>query len=214
MLYNRNNFSIASLCPGDMAYYHNGVHVTPEHTEVTNGHYLARVTVPFRGKELKEALNNLPKVENHEPKKSNGDNEFTFPAKATVEVERSIPKETSLRQLNNAWITENTTEEEAEFVSYDMETVRPMKARKIEGRWPKSEAIFENLGKPEMTLGFSPEYMLKICQVFKKMKLRAIRLDIYGEKKAMRMMGRTEEGQEVTVLLMPMITDIKAPEEK
>jgi len=114
MIYNRNNFSIASLCPGDERYYINGIHFTPEHTEVTNGHYLARVSVPFSGRRLKEALNELPKVEHYEPK-DNGKEEFTFPADACVEVERAIPKEKSLRQLNNAWITENTNKEEAEF---------------------------------------------------------------------------------------------------
>lgn len=210
MIYNRNNFSIASLCPGDEGrYYINGIHFTPEHTEVTNGHYLARVSVPFTGKALKEALNDLPKVEHYEPK-NNGKEEFTFPAKECIEVERTIPKERHLRQLNNAWITKNTTEEEAEFVTYDMNTTRPVKARKVEGRWPNTDMIMPK-DTPEMTIGFNPEYMLKICQVFKKMKLNAIRLDLYGDKKAMRMVGKTEDGQEVIVLLMPMKIDIKSP---
>jgi len=65
-----------------------------------------------------------------------------------------------------------------------------------------------------MTLGFNPEYMLNICKVFKKMKLRQVRLDLYGDDKAMRMIGKTEEGQDVTVLLMPMKTDLKAPEDE
>ena len=212
MIYNRNNFSIASLCPGDERYYLNGIHFTPEHTEVTNGHYLARIAVPFSGKKLKEALNDLPKVEHYEPK-NNGKEEFTFPAKECAEVERVIPKAKYLKASNNTWITENTTKEEAEFATYDMSTKKPIKARKIEGRWVNSDAIMPK-EKPEMTLGFNPEYMLKICQVFKKMKLRQVRLDLYGEKKTMRMIGKTEDDQEVIVLLMPMITDLKAPEEK
>lgn len=215
MIYNRNNFSIASLCSGESKYYLNGIHFTPEHTEVTNGHYLARVSVPFSGKSLKEALNDLPKVEHYEPKKENGNGEecFTFPVGASIEVEKSIPKERDLRALNNAWITENTNKEEAEFVTTDLTTTRPIKARKIEGKWVNSDAIMPK-DKPEMTLGFNPEYMFKICRLFQKMKLRQVRLDIYGEKKAMRMIGKTEEDQEVIVLLMPTITDLKAPEEK
>ena len=215
MIYNRNNFSIASLCSGESRYYLNGVHFTPEHTEVTNGHYLVRVSAPFSGKSLKEALNDLPKVEHHEPKKENGNGEecFIFPATACVEVERAIPKEKTLPQLNNAWITENTNKEEVEFVTYDMNTTRPVKAQKIEGKWVNSEAIMPK-DKPEMTLGFNPEYMFKICKLFQKMKLRQVRLDIYGEKKAMRMIGKTEDDQEVIVLLMPMITDLKSPEDK
>ena len=214
MIYNKNNFSIASLCPGEWGrYYLDGVHVTPGHTEVTNGHYLVRVSVPFKGKALKETLKDLPKVENHEPK-NNGEERFVFPAKDAQAVANSIPNERNLKVLNNTWITENTTKEEAEFVTYDMSTTKPIKARKIEGKWANSDAILDNLGEPEMTLGFNAEYMLKICQVFKKMKLQAIRLDIYGEKKAMRMAGKTEEGQEVIVLLMPMVTDIKLASEK
>lgn len=216
MIYNKNNFSIVSLSPSkNESYYLEGVHVTPDHTEVTNGHYLARVTVPFTGDDLKAAIDDLPKVEGHEPKKPNGNGleaGFTFPAKAVIEVERSIPNSKHLKQLNNTWITENTTDEEVEFVSYDMETVKPIKARKLEGKWPNTDMVMPK-DKPELTLGFNPEYMFKICQLFKKMKLKAVRLDLYGEKKAMRMLGRTEEGQEVTVVLMPMLTDIKAPED-
>jgi len=215
MIYNRNNFSIASLCEGEQRYYLNGIHFTPKHSEVTNGYYLMRVSTPFSGKELEDALNDLPKVEGYEPKKENGSGEecFTFPAEACVVVERSIPKEKWAKVLNNAWITENTTKEEAEFVTHNLTTTKPVKARKIEGKWANTDAVMPE-DKPEMTLGFNPEYMQKICQVFKKMKLRQVRLDIYGEKKAMRMIGKTEEGQEVIVLLMPMVTDLKAPEEK
>lgn len=217
MIYNRNNFSIVSLSPGSERYYLDGVHVTPDYTEVTNGHYLARVSVPFKGDSLKEALADLPEVEGHKPKKDNGnglETGFTFPAKAVVEVERSIPKnQRYAKRLENAWITENTTDEEAEFVSYDLETVRPVKAKKLEGRWPNTDMVMPK-DKPEMTLGFNPDYMLRICQVFKKMKLKAVRLDLYGEKKAMRMIGKTEEDQEVIVILMPMVTDLEAPEEK
>ena len=68
------------------------------------------------------------------------------------------------------------------------------------------DMIMKHCDKPEMTLGFNPEYMLKICQVFKKMKLQFVRLEIFGTEKAMRMTGKTEEGQEVIVLLMPMQT--------
>lgn len=202
MIYNRNNFSIASLCAEKERYYLHGIHFTPEHTEVTNGHYLVRVSAPFSGKDLETALNDLPKVEGYEPKE-NGEECFTFPATTCVEVERSIPKERVLTQLNHAWITKNTTKEEVEFVTYDMNTTKPIKAKKIEGRWPNSDMIMPK-DEPEMTLGFNPDYMLKICNVFKKMKLKEIRLDLFGDKKAMRMTGKTEEGQEVVVLLMPM----------
>jgi len=144
MIYNRNNLSIASLCSGESRYYLDGVHFTPEHTEVTNGHYLVRVTTPFSGKTLKETLNDLPKVEHYEPK-NNGKEEFTFPTDACVEVERAIPKGGYQSVLNNAWITKNTTEEEAEFVTYDLNTTRPVKARKIEGRWANSYAIMPRI---------------------------------------------------------------------
>ena len=68
-------------CAEKERYYLHGIHFTPEHTEVTNGHYLARVSTPFSGKTLKEALNDLPKVEGYEPKKD-GEECFTFPASA------------------------------------------------------------------------------------------------------------------------------------
>jgi len=200
MIYNKNNFIIASLCPSER-YYLDGVHVTPKYTEVTNGHYLMRVQAPVQVKE------DLPEIENHKIIKEDV-KPFTFPAKASMQVANSIPtNQRTMEILKNAWITKNSNEEEVEFITTDLETKRPIKARKVDGKWANSQAVFDNVNKDKAVLktGFNVDYMLKICQLFKKMGLKEVKLEMYGEKKAMRMTGKTENGQAVEVLLMPMV---------
>lgn len=202
MIYNKNNFIIASLCPGDYGrYYLDGVHVTPKYTEVTNGHYLMRVQAPVQAKE------DLPEIENHKIIKEDV-KPFTFPAKASMQVANSIPtNQRTLKQLEHTWITENSNEEEVEFITTDLEVKTPIKANKLEGKWANTQAVFDNGDEKEVILstGFNVDYMLKICQLLKKMKLKGVKLEMYGEKEAMRLTGKTASEQEVKILLMPMV---------
>lgn len=209
MLYNKHNFQIASLSPGDQRYYLDGIFVTPDYTEVTNGHYLVRVTRPEGLK-----VEDLPVIPDHKVKRftkkerDEKEDHFILPAAAAKEIEKAIPgKNGTMPILSNAWITNKTKGDQVEFITTDLETARPFLARKVEGKWPKTEAIWPT-EDPGLTIGFNPDYMIKICQQFKKMDIRFVKLDLYGLTKSMQLSGKNlDKGQEIKAVLMPCKID-------
>ena len=200
MIYNRNNFSIHALCDKDRDYL--GVHVTPEFTEVTNGRYLLRVSTPEVGKEdLPEAPGHPRKELKEEERETIGS--FTIHKDAAKAVENMIPKEKYPIILDNTWLGMNTNEEQAEFISTDLEVANSKIIRKIDGRWPKTDSVFPS-GEIESTLGFDPDLMLKLCQQLKKMEVKYIKMDIRGENSPIELTGDINEtSQKVKALLMP-----------
>jgi len=95
MIFNKTNFRIYSLAEKEARYHLNGIHVTPDYTEVTNGHYLIRVDAPYKGKR-KEALKDCPIVNKQAP--VTRECEFVIPTEAAREIEKNIPKERGLTQ--------------------------------------------------------------------------------------------------------------------
>jgi len=184
MIFNKTNFRIHSLAEKEARYYLNGIHVTPDYTEVTNGHYLIRVDAPYKGKR-KEALKDCPIVNEQSPIEK--ECEFVIPADTAKEIEKNIPKERSLTQLNNAWVVEDK-EETATFVTTDLETTKPVTFRKVDEKFPRTDAIIDDVSKKApITIGFNAEYMMKICQQYKNVffhyfaaKFRGPRLDTFG----------------------------------
>lgn len=197
MIYNKTNFRIHALTEKSR-YYLDGLHVTPEYTEVTNGHYLIRVSTP-EGK-----VEDLPKANGHEPVKGNF--EFILPSVTAKEVEQSIPNVRTLPILNNSWIVEDT-EDEVTFITTDLNTTKPITTRKIEGKFPRTDAIFPK-DDPSITIGFDPDYMMKICQQYKKAEIKQVTLSLYGLTKTMKLDGKNvEKDQTITTLLMPVKMD-------
>jgi len=203
MIFNKTNFRIYSLAEKEARYYLNGIHVTPDYTEVTNGHYLIRVDAPYKGKR-KEALKDCPIVNEQVPVEK--ECEFVIPADTAKEIEKNIPKERSLTQLNNAWVVEDT-EETATFITTDLNTTKPITFRKIDGKSLNTNAVIDNVSKKApITIGFNAEYMMKICQQYKKADIKCVSLSLFGLKKAMKLEGTsTEHDQTITTVLMPCV---------
>jgi len=203
MIFNKTNFRIYSLAEKEARYHLNGIHVTPDYTEVTNGHYLIRVDAPYKGKR-KEALKDCPIVNEQAP--VTRECEFIIPTEAAREIEKNIPKERSLTQLNNAWVVEDT-EEAATFVTTNLETTKPVMFRKIDGKSPNTNAVIDNVSKKApITIGFNAEYMMKICQQYKKADIRCVSLSLFGLNQPMKLEGtNTDHDQTITTVLMPCV---------
>lgn len=110
-VFNKNNFSIHSLLSrGDYSRYPE-VHVTNEFTEVTNGHFLVRVTTV-------EEKDGLPQTEHLKPSLSKVDTCIT---KAVAQdLEKVIPtNKDRIPQCDNVWFGQNTDEDRVEFISTD-----------------------------------------------------------------------------------------------
>ena len=204
MIFNKTNFRIYSLAEKEARYHLNGIHVTPDYTEVTNGHYLIRVDAPYKGKR-KEALKDCPIVNKQAP--VTRECEFVIPTEAAREIEKNIPKERGLTQLNNAWVVEDK-EETATFLTTDLQTTKPVTFCKIGEKFPNTNAVIDNVSKKApITIGFNTEYMMKICQQYKKADIKCVSLSLFGLTKAMKLEGTSlNHDQTITTILMPMKT--------
>ena len=198
-VFNKNNFMIHSLVPTHTRYAQSNLHITSEFTEVTNGHYLIRVYT------RENEDNELPETDNLKPSIEKVD--VLISVNSAREIERAIPNSKNAGHmpiLKNAWIGKNTNEETIEFICTDLETWKPVIARKVDERYANTEAIMPK-EKPGTEICFNPEYMEKLCQQFKKAEIGRIKLSIYGNEKAIKLEGKnTADSQRVVALLMPM----------
>ncbi len=195
-VFNKNNFMIHSL--GDDRYGYSNIHVTNDFTEVTNGHYLIRVYSKKKDRE------DLPATDKLKPLKGKVD--VIIPVDSAKEIERAIPKNQHPVILNHAWFGQNTDKDTVEFICTDLNTWKPIVARKIEENYPRTEAIISNMSedKPQTEIRFSAEYMMKLCQQFKKAEIRGVKMSIYGNDKAMKLEGKNSGEQKILAVLMPM----------
>lgn len=203
-LFNKHNFNIANLI-GQGDRHHEYMHLTSDHTEVTNGHYLCRVSSQSIPKEELPTNNGLEPLE-PSPEKI----EALIDGDSAKRIQKNIPskKDVPIGFLKSAWIGKNTNGEEVEFLMTDLNSWTPIIARKGEGRFPDAKNIIPK-NKPKIELGFNPLYMKKLCEQIVKMGIRGVSLSIYGDDKPMKITGKTtdtETGaeQEVLILLMPM----------
>ena len=199
-VFNKNNFMIHLLAPKDTAYYQHNIRITNDFTEVTNGYYLLRVSSKEEKKE------NLPETDNLKPSKRKIDTIIS--ANSAKEIEKAIPKKHWNPILNNVWVGQNTNKETIEFISTDLDTWKPVIARKcIEVKYPNTDKIMTDKlkDKPSAEICFSPTYMEQICQQFRKAEIGMIKLSFYGANKAMKLEGtKIESNQKITVILMPI----------
>lgn len=202
-LFNKNNFMIHSLVPKDSAHYQR-IRITDDFTEVTNGHYLLRVSTKEEKKEV------VPETDNLKPLK--GKINTSISADSAKEIEKAIPKKHWQEILNNTWVGKNTNNETIEFISTNLDTWKPVIARKCTEKYPNTDALIAvNLtDKPSAEICFSPKYMEEICQQFRKAEISMVKLSLYGPNKTMKIEGtKIEGGQKITVLLMPMKDRVK-----
>ena len=202
--FNRANFSIASLADEDRRYL--GVLVTNEKTEVTNGHYLLRVTTPDLNPE------DYPTGPNgHKP--IDKDFRCILSKDSAKQIEKAIPrgpKVGSLPILKNTWVVDDN-EETIGFVATDLDTWSPITARKVDGRWPNTDndSTIWPKDEPVLEIGFNLEYLEKLCKEMKsiigKSKSNPLaKFTFYGSEKPVKIEAdNLDTGQDVTALLMP-----------
>ena len=80
---------------------------------------------------------------------------------------------------------------------------RAIRARVEDIKYPDIDNV-QPKGQPEFKIAFNTEYMLKICQQFKRMDIKTVAIDFFGENGVMKIFGKTTDMQKIEVLLMPM----------
>ena len=197
---NKFSLDLAALVDKEKGRYLNGIHVTSEFTEVTNGSYAMRI-------------DNVKIDPDDYPNGPNGEKIYTEEIDAMISddvakrIQKSIPgiRSASLPILQNAVPGQNIKKDgtNMELITYDLEVWNPINFRPIEERYPNIDAVFPK-DKSEMELGFNPDFMIRLCQQFKKNGVKVVKLSLYNANCAMQLEGKNSDtDQEIKALLMP-----------
>ena len=197
MIYNKNNFQIADLAPKENTHYLNGIHVTNSYTEVTDGHYAVRVSTPKDGEKMVEEF---PRLGNKKPVELLEEDDCVISSKFAKAVGDAIPKNQNKPVLENTVMVE-FDKENIEFAVTDLDVTRFLRGRKIDSKFPDIDTVIPT-GEGKCVAGFNPDYLIKIMQQYKKMKIKTVRFDFYGENKPIKVTGKDLEGQECLSVLM------------
>lgn len=157
MLLNRTNLEVAQFASTDEArgaLTH--LHITPNHTEATNGHALVRVQIPDVNPE------EFPSIKGFNP---NGNNrEVCIDAATAKAIAKAIPRRCTLPILGHAaWDCGGTTEQAAPFVVTDLENEQRFNPRPSDDKYPDTEAIWPK-AEAGLTISFDGLLLAKVLR--------------------------------------------------
>lgn len=157
----RANLDIAKLAAKeDSRYMLRGIRVTPEHTEVTDGHCLMRVATP------KMSVKDFPVIEGA----SAGTDQFEpfqIFSEDALAVSKAIPRKATFPVLQHAAVGKaSDANGHAELQVTDLQCPRVFQARKMEGPWPDTDRVIPEKGKAKLSIGLNADLLVKILQQF------------------------------------------------
>jgi len=189
-LINRNNLAVRFATAKEKSRYTlRAVLATESETVATDGHILARVSLP---------------VQDSTP---NGFTRGLIPADVCKEIEQSIPKSKNLPITLAAITTEHVEDRDIlKIATTDLETPKVFTVRQPDGQFPNWDSIWPT-DEPVMDICFNASQIADLAQAAAKFSDRAaktIRLRFYSPYSAMRFDLVNDDGQEMNGLLMPV----------
>jgi hypothetical protein len=198
--FNKRNFSILRLVAN--GYYISGIRLTEKFTEVTNGHYLVRVSTP-KGIDVKE----LPRDKIHRPY-TNKRIQIFLPLEAAKKIAAGIPNSSSVPLLNGTWLGSNTSKELAEFLTTDLSTWNASTFTLEDHKFPDTDKLLRKKRRAKLKVGFNTRYLRDIFDTLLKMGFESTLLEFRGDKEPVRILAsKIGEDQDVVALLMPIKID-------
>lgn len=216
ILLNRNNLAVRFAASDETSRHALRAILATEHeTVATDGHVLARVSVP----DIK--AESFPQVNGFNP---NGFTRGLIPVDSCKDIERAIPKSKNLPILNNAAITtEHVGERDVIMVATtDLDTPKVFTVRQPEGSFPAwdSDSLWPS-DAAAIDICFNASLLASVAQAASKFSDRGtetIRLRFYSADRAMRFDLVNSDGQEMNGLLMPLRGSVeptfKAPKQE
>lgn len=172
--YNKNNFILAKL---DTDRYHDSIHVTPDFTEITNGHYLVRCN------SLKLDSENypIPGIREHfrpdqvTTLEKNGDGKTAY----LISKDQALELQKNIRKNDDFENQIMIACQNGKYPDIVRKNSRGKQAAETFGEtYPDSEAIMEAQEKREydMTFHVNPEYLEKLARVFREAGCRNVKI--------------------------------------
>ncbi len=207
---NAHNLTIANLACREVSRFTlNGIHITPTHTEVTDGHLAMRVSLP----DIDAASFPLDPADNLTPCEGNA----TLATEHAIALAKALPRKTNLPVLQTVALVQNGAIGEdgrpkRYVVSNDLETVTK-KPVMVTGSFPDlSRVMPASLGSDTLAVVTLDARLLgAICSQVAKMAGKGaapLTIQVYSDQlRPVRIDATTEAGQTVEAALMPMRND-------
>ena len=196
MLVNKVNLEIERFASKDSTRPLQGVQVTGEYTEATDGKKLVRVSLPCH-----EAAD-FPHIEGVDPAAAASGILPKDVAKATA---KRLPKRNAIPIIQNAAVS---TDDKGAFqvATTDLSAPSVTSSRPIDGTWPNTDQILKQ-PEPSLVIGFNG---VLLAEVLKWMGTNAsglnnmVKLSFTTADSPVKLSAVTKDGQEITGLVMPL----------
>lgn len=205
---NRHNFEIAELASTDEdRLIFCGINVTPEGTQVTDGHLAVMVSSLDR-----QQASLFGEMEGIEP--ADCFTPFVLDRESALKIARAIPKksEEPIYPIIDATSEDN---DRAMISVNDLLRQEIVRARKIEGKFPAVEKLCPDKDAARHLILMSPDLLLAAMKTISKFckghELHSIELRVFGPGKGLRI-DATGLGQSLTAVIMPQRSDVGAEE--
>jgi hypothetical protein len=207
-LVNKRNLELAKLASKEESRYQlSAILLTEAETVVTDGHILARVSLPEHKPEQ------FPVIEGFTPNGSNRD--ALIPREAALDAAKRITKKTSIPILTCAAVSVDDKPKDASgdeaksatvtIATTDLDTHHITPTREPEGCFPNWHVIWPKEAKLEIVLDC--KLLIGLLQQAAQFGQYA-RFRFYGPDKAVRIdTQKNDDGQEFNALLMPARMD-------
>lgn len=216
---NKANFLVTEFASKEESRYAlTAIQVRPEATVATNGHYLAWISTDSADPQ------NFPVVEGFEGGQKHF-KPFLLDVESAKAIAKALPRKTTIPVLQYAAVHVNGVTVESpdgtktqdqdkgiQSVSLavtDLERPQVFRPRVPEGQFPKFEQVIPDWEKDvAFEISVDPAYLATIAKSaldFQKGKAKPIlRMKFYTPDKAIRFDATNDNGQGMTVVLMPM----------
>ena len=203
MLFNKNNFTIQNILSSSDVLNRpviSGLRIEESRTIATDSYKLLTVDKP------KADVNDFPEHKSYKPAKFL--KPCIIPAKIAKETEaklNKIPAE-GVSILKHALIGNQTTADQVELITTDLESADRTITKKIEGDYPKIDSIIPK-SKPKATILLGLDNLKSLIDTLKKMSIedpKSLKISLYGKDRPLLIEATTEEKQKITGLIMPL----------
>lgn len=194
---NKSNLQIADLASKEESRFSiNGILVTPEETVATNGHILARVTMPKVDGDFPD-FPGCTRAEQFEP--------FVLDRKTAKEIARAIPIRPTLPILEHVLIGSEGSNGTASLAVTDLELTRVFLTKKTTLPFPDYKKVFPK-DSPEYVVAFNCDYLIAALKQVRGFigNFTACAVMCFHGPQGPLVISAEKDGQRMDVMIMPM----------
>jgi hypothetical protein len=197
MLLNRSVLNLAKLASKEASRYSlQAIAIEKDQAIVTDGHIMVKVQSAPVADDL------FPAVAGLEHRTFQNGDQVLVHRDAALAALKAIPKKTTIPVLCNAAMGTD-----GKLYTTDLENVGQFK-HEVTGQFPRWRDVMPKADAPvTATIAFNARKMIQLCQYMVEngdARQPKVKLTVYDAQSAMKLEGKTADGQDVIMILMPV----------